>query len=83
MLTNTIFVRIIYRMKVTALIPDELVNEVKHYSSGKNITDSLIIALQEWISLKKIIELNQKISNNPLEFRKNFSSEEVRELNRR
>jgi hypothetical protein len=83
LLTNTIFVRIIYRMKVTALIPDELVNEVKHYSSGKNITDSLIIALQEWISLKKIIELNQKISNNPLEFRKNFSAEEVRELNRR
>ena len=83
LLTNTIFVRILYRMKVTALIPDELVNEVKHYSSGKNITDSLIIALQEWVSLKKIIELNQKISNNPLEFRKNFSAEEVRELNRR
>jgi hypothetical protein len=73
----------LYRMKVTALIPDQLVDEVKHYSRGKNITDSLIIALEEWISLKKIIELNQQVSIKPLEFRKNFSAEELREHNRR
>jgi len=70
-------------MKVTALIPDELVNEVKYYSGGKNITDSLMVALQEWISLKKIKELNQQIDRKPLEFKKGFSSGKIRKLNRR
>ena len=70
-------------MKVTALIPDKLVDEVKHYSGGKNITESLIVALQEWISLKKIKELNQQIGNKPLDFVKDFSSEKIRKLNRR
>lgn len=35
-------------MKVTALIPDELIEKVKAKSGGKNITESLIIALNEW-----------------------------------
>jgi len=70
-------------MKVTALIPDKLIEEVKQYSGGKNITDSLIVALQEWISLKKIKELNRQISNKPLDFKKDFSSEKTRKLNRR
>jgi hypothetical protein len=40
-------------MKVTALIPDELVEEVKHLTQGKNITDSLTIALNEWVESQK------------------------------
>jgi hypothetical protein len=31
-------------MKITAIIPDELVDEVKQLTQGKNITDSLIKA---------------------------------------
>ena len=46
-------------MKVTALIPNDLVNEVKQYAGGKNLTECLIVALEEWISLKKITKLNK------------------------
>ncbi len=53
-------------MKVTALIPDKLIQEVKEYTKGKNITESLIRALSEWIKMQKIKELNTTISNNPL-----------------
>ncbi len=42
-------------MKVTALIPDDIIKEVKDLSGGKNITESLIIALNECISLKRKI----------------------------
>jgi hypothetical protein len=82
-LTNTTQYRITFRMKVTALIPDQLVTEVKKYSGGKNITDSLVIALGEWISLKKIKDLNSKIQNKPLEFNNNFNAEKNRSINRK
>jgi hypothetical protein len=70
-------------MKVTALIPDNIVNDVKQYAGGKNLTECLIVALEDWISLKKIKELNQKIKSNPLKFTENFSSDTIRELNRK
>ena len=41
-------------MKVTALIPDDLITDVKQLTQGKNITDSLIKALSEWVSIQKI-----------------------------
>jgi len=68
-------------MKVTAIIPDNIISEVKQYSHGKNITESLIIALSEWLSLKKIKELNNNIQNNPLEFN-NYNAELLRNINR-
>ena len=69
-------------MKVTALIPDQLVKEVKHLSRGKNITNALIIALDEWISIKKIQTLNKKIAQKPLRFRQGYSAASIRKLNR-
>ena len=60
-------------MKVTALIPDELIKEIKRYTKGKNITDSLVIALRSWLSSEKMKELNRKIEENPLEFSDKFS----------
>lgn len=33
------------KVKVTALIPDELVDEVNAQAQGKNLTESLVIAL--------------------------------------
>ncbi|MCR1795844.1 DUF2191 domain-containing protein, partial [Leptospira sp. id769339] len=36
-------------MKVTAILPDDLIAEVQKYSGGKNITDSLQKALSEWL----------------------------------
>jgi len=69
-------------MKVTALIPDKIVNEVKQYTGGKNLTESLILALKEWVSLKKIKDLNNEISSKSFEFSNGFSANKVRERNR-
>ncbi|MBV6493380.1 MAG: hypothetical protein LDLANPLL_01396 [Turneriella sp.] len=70
-------------MKVTALLPDKLMEEVKRYSGGKNTTEGLTIALNQWLSLKKLHHLNQKIQKKPLEFNHQFSAQEAREINRR
>jgi len=69
-------------MKVTAIIPDDLVNDVKKHSGGKNITESLIIALEEWLSLKKIMKLNLEVKKNPLAFQKDITHSSLRSLNR-
>ncbi len=79
---NTTIYRILSRMKVTAILPDDLVDQIKRYSKGKNITESLIIALRDWIALQKIKELNQRIKKEPLKFKKDFSAEKVRSINR-
>ncbi|MEJ0056827.1 MAG: hypothetical protein WDN75_14925 [Bacteroidota bacterium] len=44
----------IYDTKVTALIPEDTVSETKKYSGGKNITESLMIALKDYIGRQKI-----------------------------
>ncbi|AYV56991.1 hypothetical protein [Leptospira kmetyi] len=69
-------------MKVTAILPDDLVAEIQKYSGGKNITDSLQKALTEWLKQAKIRNLNTKLNKSPLSFRENFSAETVRNLNR-
>jgi hypothetical protein len=70
-------------MKVTALIPDALLTDVRVFSKGENLTESLIIALSEWAKLEKIKELNQILAKKPLKFKKGFNAEAVRTLNRR
>ena len=81
-MNNTIEDRIVNRMKITALISDKLIEEVKEFTKGKNITESLIKALSEWIQMQKIKNLNATISKNPLKFRKNFSPRQTRVINR-
>ncbi len=68
-------------MKVTTLIPDKLVEEVKNLSKGKNITDSLLIALREWVAIQKLRLLTDGIKKKPLKFRSD--AETLRSLNRR
>lgn len=70
-------------MKVTALIPDELVEEVSHHAKGKTLTESLVIVLKEWVALRKIAGLNKKIEQKPLQFEKGFSASKARALNRK
>lgn len=70
-------------MKVTALIPDEIIREVSQEAKGKTLTESLMVALREWIQLRKIGSLNKQIQNRPLEFQKGFSAARVRALNRK
>jgi hypothetical protein len=75
-------------MKVTAILPDDLLSEVKHYAQGKNLTESLIIALKEWINLrhikelKHVKELNIYLEHSPLEFSEDFTAAQVRDINR-
>ena len=70
-------------MKVTAILPDNLIKEVKEFAKGKNLTESLIIALKEWSNLRRVKELNKRIEKTPLEFSDDFNSDYIRETNRR
>ncbi|MFN7609943.1 MAG: DUF2191 domain-containing protein [bacterium] len=69
-------------MKVTAILPDDLIADVQKYSGGKNITDSLHKALIEWVKTNKIKKLNSQLEFNPLSFKKGFNSDSVRKINR-
>ena len=71
------------KIKVTALIPDDLVNNVVKLSKGKNITDSLAIALEYYVYRKKIEQLIEDVDKEPLQFQEEFSAEGIREFNRR
>lgn len=67
-------------MKVTAILPDNLISEIKKLSHGKNITESLKIALNEWVYTQHLKHLNSEIKRKPLTFK--YSSEDIRKLNR-
>ena len=69
-------------MKVTALIPDDLVKRIREETGGKNITESLILALNEYLSFKKIMALDQHVQEKPLEFREEFSASKIRKISR-
>ncbi len=69
-------------MKITALIPEELIDEVKRYSGGKNITESLIIALNEYINQKKIDYLIDSVQKEPLVLKEGFTAYSIRNVNR-
>jgi hypothetical protein len=68
-------------MKVTAIIPDELVKETKTISHAKTITEAMIIALNAYISIEKLKAFGKKIDKHPLQFK--YTAEEVRDLNRK
>lgn len=70
-------------MKITAIIPDKIVMDVRDLTQSKNLTESIIKALSEWISSQKIKRMNLEIKNKPLRFSENFSANSVRDLNRR
>ena len=69
-------------MKVTALLPEEMINEVRKFSGGKNITESLQIALNDYLQRQKLRKAMKKLKQNPLEFTKDFNAENIRKINR-
>ena len=71
------------KIKVTALIDDDLVNNVVKLSKGKNITDSLYTALEYYVYRKKLEQLIEDVDSAPLQFQEGFTAEGIRELNRR
>ncbi|HHZ82660.1 MAG TPA: DUF2191 domain-containing protein [Nitrospirales bacterium] len=70
-------------MKVTALIPDKLIHDVTTYAQGKNLTESITIALDDWVKLKHIMALNKELQTNPLDFDPDYSAAKARAVNRR
>ena len=70
----------IEKMKVTAIIPDDLVKEVVEQTHAKNITESLKIALSEWLKIQKLKNLNLMVSEKPLDFK--YSAKTIRDKNR-
>jgi hypothetical protein len=70
-------------MKVTALMDDQLIDDVRTFSGGRNITESMVIALTDWLRIQKIKKLNAELEGNPVSFAPGFSADKVRKLNRR
>lgn len=68
-------------MKVTAIIPDNLITEAMEFSKSSTITDTLKIALKTYIRSQKLKELGALVLNEPLEFK--YSSQELREINKK
>lgn len=67
-------------MKVTVIIPDELVKETQALSNARNITEAMIIALNSYVSLEKLKAMGEEINRNPLQFL--YSTQQIRDLNR-
>ena len=78
-MTNAKTYRIVYRMKVTAIIADDLVNSVKAYTRSSTITEAITIALKDWVDIYNIKELNKKISQKPIYIN---NGQQIREMNR-
>ena len=70
-------------MKVTAIISDQLIERVRRISGGKNITESLIIALKEYINQKEISYLMDKVKGEPLVFSEDATAYNIRKINRK
>ncbi|MFO7658440.1 MAG: hypothetical protein R6W78_15390 [Bacteroidales bacterium] len=65
-------------MKITALIPDEIVHDVQKYTKGKNTTDSIVKALVDWLYIKRIEYLNKEVKKKPLQFNSGFDHDTLR-----
>lgn len=80
LLLSEILITNYLQMKVTAIIPDELVKEAQSLSKAKNITEAMIIALNSYVSLEKLKAMGNMINKSPLKFE--YTAQEIRELNR-
>ena len=78
-LTNTIIYRMLYRMKVTAILADDLVKNVKAYTQSSTITEAITIALKDWVDIYNIKELNKQIKQTPILIN---NGQKIREINR-
>ncbi|MDR3343040.1 MAG: hypothetical protein LBT14_09710 [Treponema sp.] len=67
-------------MKVTAIIEDTLVNNVKEFTHSSTITEAITIALKDWIDIYYIKELNKQLSKKPININ---NGEKIRQINRK
>jgi hypothetical protein len=68
-------------MKVTAIIPDDLIKEAMQVSKSETITETLKIALTSYIRSQKIKQIGAAVLKVPLEFK--YTPQELRDLNRK
>ena len=66
-------------MKVTAIIDDNLVNNVKVFTRSSTVTEAITIALKDWLDMYNIKELNKSISKKPIIIN---NGRQIRETNR-
>jgi hypothetical protein len=66
-------------MKVTAIIADDLINNVKAYTRSSTVTEAITIALKDWVDIYNIKELNKKIIQNPIDI---DNGHQILEINR-
>ena len=71
--------RMLYRMKVTAIIADDLISNVKAYTRSSTVTEAITIALKDWLDMYNIKELNNRISKKPINIK---NGHKIREINR-
>lgn len=69
-------------MKVTALIDDDLIAEVKRIAKAKNITQGLVTALKYYVDRHKIDEVIAQVEQEPFQFRDGFTAYGKRDANR-
>ncbi|MEN8158137.1 MAG: DUF2191 domain-containing protein [Bacteroidota bacterium] len=60
-------------MKITANIPDDIINDIQEYTGGKNLTESIVMVLADWLYGKRIAILNERIAKNPIDFHEEMS----------
>ena len=66
-------------MKVTAIISDDLINNVKAYTRSSTVTEAITIALKDWLDIYNIKELNNRISRSPINIK---NGQKIRDTNR-
>jgi hypothetical protein len=66
-------------MKVTAIISDDLINNVKAYTRSSTVTEAITIALKDWLDIYNIKELNNKVSRSPINIK---NGQKIRHTNR-
>jgi hypothetical protein len=66
-------------MKVTAIIADDLINDVKAYTRSSTVTEAITIALKDWIDIYNIKELNKTVAKKPIFI---HNGQKIREINR-
>ena len=67
-------------MKVTAIIDKNVIKDAMKYSKASTITETLKVALNEYIRIQKLKDLNELVKKNPIDFE--YTAEEIRNLNR-
>lgn len=67
-------------MKVTAIIDENVIKDAMKYSKASTITETLKVALNEYIRLQKLKDLSELVKKNPIDFE--YTAEKIRNLNR-